>query len=139
LVPEGRNLLTWELRPEGFEVNLSQDLPAFIEPRVREFIEPLLDGKAPAQFSSWAAHPGRPAILRSLERALALRPEALMSSYEVLRSPGNVSSATVLFVLERELQRIDPGTKGVMVGFGPGLALEAVRYQRGGRASSAEV
>jgi predicted naringenin-chalcone synthase len=138
LVPQGRDLLTWELRPEGFEVKLSPDLPAFLEPRVREFIGPLLDGEDPAQFPSWAVHPGGPAILRRLEHVLGLRADALTSSYGVLRSPGNVSSGTVLFVLEREINRIDPGTKGMMLGFGPGLALEAVRYQRGGRASRGE-
>lgn len=133
LANEGRDLLTWELRPEGFEVNLSPELPAFLEPRVGEFVDPLLAGKRPADLDSWSAHPGGPAILRALERALGLRSEVLSSSYEVLRSPGNVSSGSVLFVLERELQQIGSGSQGVMVGFGPGLTLEAVHYRRGRR------
>jgi predicted naringenin-chalcone synthase len=133
LAGDGRDLLTWELRPEGFEVNLSPELPVFLEPRVHEFVAPLLDGKAPADFTSWTAHPGGPAILRALERALGLRSEALATSYAALHSPGNVSSASVLFALERELERIPSGSDGVMVGFGPGLTLEALRYRRGGR------
>jgi predicted naringenin-chalcone synthase len=133
LAREGRELLTWELRPEGFEVDLSPELPVFLEPRVREFVAPLLEGRAPADLTSWTAHPGGPAILRALERALGLRTAVLATSYDVLRSPGNVSSGSVLFVFERELERIATGSDGVMLGFGPGLTLEALRYRRGGR------
>jgi predicted naringenin-chalcone synthase len=137
LASEGRDLLTWELRPEGFEVNLSADLPAFLEPRVRPFLDPLLDGRAPSILPSWSVHPGGPAILRALERALGLGGAALASSYDALRYTGNVSSGSVLFVLQRELDRAEPGSEGMMLGFGPGLTLEAIRYRRGGLDSGA--
>jgi predicted naringenin-chalcone synthase len=133
LEPGLRDLLTWELGPAGFDVALSPKLPPAIEACLRGFVDPLLQGSAPKDVSSWVTHPGGPAILRAVARALELSQETLSSSYEVLRAIGNVSSGSVLFVLERELQRVTPGTQGVMLGFGPGLTLEAVTYRRGGR------
>lgn len=128
-----RDLLTWKLRPDGFEMNLSAELPEALEKLLPEFVEPVLEGRTPESVPSWAAHPGGPAILRAVARALHLTPDALSSSYEILRSIGNVSSASVLFVLERELRRIRPETDGIVLGFGPGLTLEAVQYRRGDR------
>ena len=131
-----RDLLSWDLGPAGFDVVLSPELPRALEAAMPRFIESLLKGRAPKEVPSWVLHPGGPAILNAAVRALELDPDALESSFDVLRSIGNVSSGSVLFVLERELARSELGTDGLMLGFGPGLTLEAVQYQRGGRSMS---
>lgn len=133
LEPGTRDVLTWDLGPDGFDVRLAPELPAVLEKCLWDFVTPLLGGRDPRDVASWATHPGGPAILRAVARSLGLGEPALGTAYEVLRSPGNVSSAAVLFVLERELRRIEAGTEGLMLGFGPGLTLEAMGYRRGGR------
>jgi predicted naringenin-chalcone synthase len=86
----------------------------------------VLDGGDAADIEGWAVHPGGKSILDAVERAFALPQGALAESREVLRSCGNMSSATILFVLERVMAR-EPAT-GVALAFGPGLAMEGFRF-----------
>jgi len=121
-------LITWRIGDTGFAMNLSGEVPA----RLAEALsDPALaarirgaDGNA--ETDAWAVHPGGRSILDAVERALALPPEALADSREVLRACGNMSSATILFVLERMLARCPQS--GVALAFGPGLAMEGFRF-----------
>jgi len=120
----------WEIGDDGFRMTLSSYVPRLVAAPLANFVAPI----AAHGTSSWCVHPGGRAILDHVEDALTLPPDALASSRGVLRDVGNISSATVLFVLERELARTRPGDRGVMLGFGPGLTLEGVAFVRGPRA-----
>jgi predicted naringenin-chalcone synthase len=120
----------WEIGDDGFRMTLSSYVPRLVSAPLAAFVAPLAGGGT----SSWCVHPGGRAILDHVEDALALPPDALASSRAVLRDVGNVSSGTVLFVLERELARTKAGDRGVMLGFGPGLTLEGASFVRGARA-----
>lgn len=124
-----RRDMGWEIGDDGFRMTLSSYVPRLVTAPLAEFVGPL----AGRGTSSWCVHPGGRAILDHVEDALALPADALASSRAVLRDIGNVSSGTVLFVLERELARTREGDRGVMLGFGPGLTLEGASYVRGPR------
>jgi len=80
-------------------------------------------GLSPGEIRSWAVHPGGPRVLAAVEESLSLPPEALATAREVLAEHGNMSSATILFVLER-LIRGDAASPCVAMAFGPGLTAE---------------
>src|SRR5690606_703019 len=77
----------------------------------------------------WAVHPGGRAILDAVESGLKLQPEDLRASREVLRKFGNMSSATVMFVLKTMLEGGDAGN-GIAMAFGPGLTLESMTFRK---------
>jgi predicted naringenin-chalcone synthase len=76
----------------------------------------------------WAVHPGGRSILDAVEKGLELPPHALAASREVLSAFGNMSSATVMFVLQRVMQKARPGQRGCAMSFGPGLTAETMRF-----------
>jgi predicted naringenin-chalcone synthase len=125
--------MAWTIGDTGFEMVLSGSLPQVVEEKVRGALAPLFEqsGVAPEQVREWAVHPGGRAILDRVESALDLGPGALAASRAVLKEYGNMSSATVLFVLERLLADSAPaGAPLVAVAFGPGLAVESALLRR---------
>jgi predicted naringenin-chalcone synthase len=134
LEPGTREALTWEMRDEGFAVRLSPRLPSLVEERVPGFVAPLLQGIDPQLRLAWVVHPGGAAILRAVERGLGLDRDDLASAWSVLRRLGNTSSSAVLYVLEEALPRMPVGAPAMMLGFGPGLTFEALRFERGAAA-----
>jgi predicted naringenin-chalcone synthase len=129
---EGRELLSWSFGDHGFRAHIDGDLPAAIEGRVGDFVAKVLPGGR-SEVASWCVHPGGAAILDAVERALELSPDSLSSSREVLRTRGNMSSATIFYVLEKELARLEPGQAGFLLGFGTGLTMEGLNFTRGAR------
>lgn len=126
VAPRGADDMTWTIGETGFEMSLSSYVPALLEEGVGEAVAPLLDGCAPASVAHWAVHPGGPAILDGVERGLGLPPERLAPSRAVLAGCGNMSSATVLFVLRRLLDAApEPGERVAALAFGPGLTVES--------------
>ena len=89
-------------------------------------------GIAPSTFERFAVHPGGKAILDRFIAALDLPADSLDSSREVLRDNGNMSSATILFVLKNLLEKADPGEKVLATAFGPGLTVELARLSVAG-------
>ncbi len=137
LLPEGRDLLRWDIRSTGFAITLGSGLVAFLAEHLKEFISPKIRAVSggcddPTRVPSWVVHPGGPAVLEGVQRALGLDRRNLTSAWETLRDGGNLSSASVLFVMQRERSRCQPGTRGVLLGFGPGLTLESAAYSLGG-------
>jgi len=128
--PGTRRDMGWEIGDDGFRMTLSSYVPSLVATELGAFVAPLVAGET----ASWCVHPGGVAVLDHVEDALSLAPDALASSRAVLRDVGNVSSAAVLFVLEREIARLAAGERGVMLGFGPGLTLEGLAFTRGPRA-----
>jgi predicted naringenin-chalcone synthase len=133
LVPDTQDLITWHVRDCGFEMVLSGKVPAAIESALRSSAAEILDG-APAQATDlWAVHPGGRSVLDAVERAFDLPPDALGVSRDVLRRYGNMSSATVMFVLQRMLEQSDRPARGCAMAFGPGLVAETLLFSTVGR------
>ncbi len=128
VVPDDGAHMAWQIGDTGFRMSLSSYLPELLGADISAFVAPVIEGR---EIASWCVHPGGPAILARIESALTLAPGDLAASRAALRAHGNLSSATVLFVLERELARLQEGEQGLMLGFGPGLTLEALAFSRG--------
>jgi len=124
MVPETRGLITWKIRGLGFDMLLSGRVPGELGRALHEG-ELMADRVA---IDLWAVHPGGRSILDAVQQGLELPPEALAASREVLSCFGNMSSATVMFVLERIMQQARPGQRGCAMSFGPGLTAETMRF-----------
>ncbi len=124
MVPETRGLITWKIRDLGFDMLLSGQVPV-------ELGRALHEGELMAErpdIDLWAVHPGGRSILDAVEMALELPSDALAASREVLSRFGNMSSATVMFVLQRLMEQARPGQRGCGMSFGPGLTAETMRF-----------
>jgi predicted naringenin-chalcone synthase len=110
-------------------MTLSPDVPDIIRANVRPWLEGWLreQGLTIGNVGSWAVHPGGPRILEAAAEAIGIGDEALADSAAVLRDCGNMSSPTILFILERLLAR-GAARPIVALGFGPGLAVEAMVF-----------
>jgi predicted naringenin-chalcone synthase len=120
----------WVVGDHGFEMTLSKRVPGLIARHLRPWLERWLHSHnvSLADVGSWAVHPGGPLILSAVEEALDLPNTATAVSREVLGKYGNMSSPTILFVLDRLRARRSP-RPCVALGFGPGLAAEAVLFE----------
>lgn len=129
--------ITWKIGDQGFDMHLGGEVPARIgealtRERARNDDEGLLRGEVPEDFDLWAVHAGGRTILDAVERAFALPASALAPSREVLRDYGNLSSATLMFVLARMIAGRAPDAgerRGLGIAFGPGLAAESFRFR----------
>jgi predicted naringenin-chalcone synthase len=130
LLPDSAAAMSWTVGDHGFEMTLSKGLPALIATHLRPWLESWLgkQGVALADVASWAVHPGGPAILDAVESALRLPPAALEPSRAVLAEYGNMSSPTVLFILDR-LRAAGAALPCVALGFGPGVVAEAALFR----------
>jgi predicted naringenin-chalcone synthase len=133
VLPESRDEMGWTIGDHGFEMNLSAAVPATVARHLPATVAAGLAaaGLLPTDIGSWAVHPGGPRVLAAVEEALALPPAALAISREVLAEHGNMSSATILFILER-LVRGDAAGTCVAMAFGPGLTAELALLTRMG-------
>lgn len=125
LFPNTLEAMTWQVRDHGFAMSLSPHVPELIESQLKPWFETWLStfGLTVADIEHWAIHPGGPRILDAVLNSLSLAQEKAETSREVLRCFGNMSSPTSFFVLHA-LQGQMPQGKCVMLGFGPGLAVE---------------
>ena len=121
--------MTWNIGDYGFEMTLSKHVPRLIATHLRPWIESWLEknGTSLPRIASWAIHPGGPRIVDAVQSALRLPAEAVAVSHEVLAQHGNMSSPTVLFILER-LQARRAERPCVALAFGPGLVAEAALF-----------
>jgi len=128
--PDTERLMGWDVVDSGFKVVLSAKVPQL----VREFIRRDVDGFLAAHgltredVRHWVAHTGGPKVLMAFEEALELAPGMLERSWASLREVGNLSSASVLFVLGDMLEsgQARPGDWGVLMAMGPGFCAELV-------------
>jgi predicted naringenin-chalcone synthase len=127
IAPAGDSDMAWTIGDVGFQMKLSSYVPEIIQANMAAAIEPIL-GEAKLtqeQITHWAVHPGGRAILDRVEKGLGLPDTALAASREVLRGCGNMSSATILFVLRELLSRgVAPTDRLLAMSFGPGLTIE---------------
>ena len=126
---ERRELMTWNIEDDGFAMVLSGQVPGAIHDVIQASIGDILGNRNVAEIDLWAVHPGGRSILDAVERSLNLDPEALDTSRDVLRRNGNMSSATVMFVLEQMLRAETHGKVGCAMAFGPGLTAETMMFE----------
>jgi alpha-pyrone synthase len=121
-------LITWVIGDTGFAMHLSGAVPARLAAALegQELASAICRDGPAAGIKAWAVHPGGRSILDAVERGLDLPPAKLAASRGVLADCGNMSSATVLFVLEQLMR--DRPQSGVALAFGPGLALEGLHF-----------
>lgn len=129
---EKADAMSWNLGETGFDMRLSQDLPTHLEHVARQALDTLLELTAYSkeEVRHWLFHPGGKRILDRLEQTMELQSSDLKASRKALEMVGNVSSASVLFVLEQFFKN-NPEPKnqpGVLLGVGPGLALETALF-----------
>lgn len=124
------SMMSWQIGDEGFRMRLDSKVPDQIQGRLHETISAWLATQKLDidDIAGWVIHPGGPKILDAVESALQLPPDATAASREVLRDYGNMSSPTILFILD-ELRRRGVPAPWVALGFGPGLVIEAVLFQ----------
>jgi predicted naringenin-chalcone synthase len=134
VVPDSTEHITWRTGDRGFSMYLSGAVPSTIARGLPDALAALLR-QFPGDPCLWAVHPGGRSVLDAVERAAGLDPAALTISREILHAFGNMSSPTVLFVLRRMLaEGHAPGTPGVAMAFGPGLAAEMMAFRIAERA-----
>lgn len=130
--PETRKEMIWQIGNYGFVLNLSPRIPDHLTEHAPAAVGTLFDGDAP---HFWAIHPGGRAIVDGLEKIFALDSTDVVSSRAVLRRVGNLSSATILFVLDdmwARMRTTEAGASpasGVAMAFGPGLVIEMARLR----------
>jgi predicted naringenin-chalcone synthase len=129
LIPDSAEDMRWVVGDQGFEMTLSRRVPGLIARHLRPWLESWLgnNGLSLSDVRSWAVHPGGPKIIAAVGESLELSAEALAASRGVLADYGNMSSPTVLFVLDRLRQEVAP-RPCVALGFGPGLVAEAALF-----------
>lgn len=125
-VPDTGGHITWAIRDSGFDMHLSGQVPAVLGHALRAHRAALLPNHPVAL---WAVHPGGRTVLDAVQDGLDLEPEALAASRSVLRDCGNMSSPTVLFVLDRLTRDAPSGEPGCALAFGPGLSAETMRFR----------
>ncbi len=124
-IASSSEMITWRIGDMGFDMFLSTHVPGQIAQAMREN-SAAITGNRP--ITLWAVHPGGRAILDAVEDGLALAPDALRASRCVLSSFGNMSSATVMFVLQRLMREAAAGQPGCAISFGPGVTAEIMRF-----------
>jgi predicted naringenin-chalcone synthase len=127
-LPDTSHLITWRIRDLGFDMQLSGQIPAAIRRTLGDQAASVTRGKDPLSIDLWAVHPGGRSILDAVEQGIGLPADALVFSRDILARFGNMSSATVMFVLEQVLRHAQPGQTGCAMSFGPGVTAETMLF-----------
>src|SRR5512141_254830 len=128
--PGTEHIMGWEVGASGFKVLLSADIAELAHSEVRPIIESFLGrhNLTIADVDHWLVHPGGPRVIQALEDGLGLPDEALSLSWESLAEVGNISSASVLLILDKTMRNVQlkPGEVGVLMAMGPAFSAELV-------------
>ena len=131
--PDSTDALGWRLGPDGFRIVLTTDLSDVVERKLAAVVASFLasNGLAVDDIGTWIGHPGGPKVIEAVRRSLNLPDIAMAVSRRSLAEVGNLSSASVLHVMEMtQAQYLPPaGTYGVMIGLGPGVSVELILLQ----------
>lgn len=127
-LPETSHLITWRIRDGGFDMQLSGQVPAEIKRTLKGAGREVTRGRDPHSIDLWAVHPGGRTVLDAVEQGLELSPEVLRFSRDVLARFGNMSSATVMFVLQKVMEAAQSGQRGCAMSFGPGVTAETMLF-----------
>lgn len=130
LFPEGRQDMAWEIGDFGFEMKLSKYVPELLQKGLEKVNEHLEKLYGLSSIKNFAVHPGGKQILQKVETAFQIDESQNKASHEVLSKFGNMSSATILFVLSSWLYHNENAAKILALGFGPGLSLETMLLEK---------
>ncbi|MBS3961051.1 MAG: type III polyketide synthase [Sandarakinorhabdus sp.] len=133
-IPDSDGMISWDIGDSGFDMHLSGQVPQRIQRAMadewqRNAADGVLRGRQPEEYALFAVHAGGKAILDAVENGLELARDRLDWSRGVLKDFGNMSSATLMFVLQRILIGAGPGP-GLAMAFGPGLACETFTFRK---------
>jgi predicted naringenin-chalcone synthase len=137
LIPDSQGLITWRIGDQGFLMHLSGQVPGRIAKALRREREQpdtggILRGEGVDAVALWAVHAGGRTVLDAVEAGLDLAPACLAPSRAVLAAYGNMSSATVMFVLDRMMRGLPSvGQRGLAMAFGPGMVADTFRFRLG--------
>ena len=128
--PETEEMMGWRVTEKGFRITLSPEVPTLIREHLGQDVDAFLSdqGYTRSDIGSWVLHTGGPKVLEATAAALELNNGQLDASWDCLKRVGNLSSASVLVVLEDVMRnrRPEPGTLGVLAAMGPGFCSELV-------------
>ena len=128
LYPDTERVMGWDISEDGFKIVLSPDVPKVVVEHLGHDVDAFLaaQGLRRSDIGTWIMHTGGPKVLEATAESLGLAREALAVSWEALRRVGNLSSASVLVVLDEVMkhQRPAPGTRSILAAMGPGFCAE---------------
>jgi alkylresorcinol/alkylpyrone synthase len=131
--PETEHIMGWDVTNSGFKVLLSADIAGLAQSRIRPLMDDFLGkrGLTIPNIDYWLVHPGGPKVIQALQSGLDLPDEALTLSWECLAEVGNISSASVLLILDKTMKSLQPkpGEYGVLMAMGPAFSAELVLLQ----------
>lgn len=131
IAPDTQGQMAWEVGDHGFVMTLDDAVPGTLEAQVGPFVDALARAgdTSRAETAGWAVHPGGRRIVEAVASGLNLDDDGVAPAFDVLRTVGNLSSATIFFVLDRALRRTEAGPV-MALGFGPGLTMEGAALMR---------
>lgn len=133
LVEGTRDAMEWHIGDHGFEMTLAESVPSIVREHLGDWARAWLErsggGEHDLERFGWAVHPGGPRVLDAARDAIGIPEACLTHSREILRGHGNMSSPTVLFILDR-ITRLTDAKRAVMLAFGPGLTIEGALLER---------
>ena len=123
---ESQESMGWHISSHGFLMSLKQEVPTLIEDNIADFVETSLSRNniKKNEIQNWAIHPGGRKILDVTAKSLGIGSDAISESYQVLKNYGNMSSCTLLFILEKIKK--DKSGRTFVAGFGPGITMESL-------------
>lgn len=123
---ESQESMGWHISSHGFLMSLKQEVPTLIEDNIADFVETSLtkNNFHKSEIQNWAIHPGGRKILDVTAKSLGIGSGEISESYEVLKNYGNMSSCTLLFILEKIKK--DKSGRTFVAGFGPGITMESL-------------
>jgi predicted naringenin-chalcone synthase len=126
---KGKKDMSWKLSSKGFLMTLSGYVPDLVKEDFDSLVIKALENASinKTDITHWCIHPGGKKILEAIEKSIALAPGSLAYSYQILKEYGNMSSPTILFVLQKILQELQEGKADATIfgaAFGPGLTME---------------
>ena len=128
--PNSEHVMGWDISEKGFRIVLSREVPEVVHEHLADDVDSFLQdqGLSRPDIGSWILHTGGPRVLEATAKALELPDDALAASWACLRTVGNLSSASVLVVLEQVMQKQPPpeGTYSLLAAMGPGFCSELV-------------
>lgn len=131
--PETEHIMGWDVTDSGFKVLLSADIAGLAQSRIKPLMDDFLGkhGLAVPDIDHWLVHPGGPKVIEALQSGLGLPDDALTLSWECLAEVGNISSASVLLILDKTMKRLRPKASqyGMLMAMGPAFSAELVLLQ----------
>ncbi len=128
--PNSEHVMGWDISEKGFRIVLSREVPEVVHDHLASDVDSFLndEGLSRADIGSWILHTGGPRVLEATATALDLKENELAASWDCLRRTGNLSSASVLLVLEEVMMKRRPveGTYSILAAMGPGFCSELV-------------